>query len=60
MKPCRAVRRAFPQLSTALPDVLEVLPPGASNGDRVWRVREGAFGSKEPAAVLALGDPKVT
>lgn len=60
MKPCRAVRRASSQLSTALPDVLEVLPPGASNGDRVWRVREGAFGSKEPAAVLALGDPKVT
>lgn len=60
MKPRRAVRRASSQLSTALPDVLEVLPPGASNGDRVWRVLEGTFGGKEPAAVLALGDPKVT
>lgn len=60
MKPCRAVRRASSQLSTALPDVLEVLPPGASNGDRVWRVLEGTFDGKEPAAVLALGDPKVT
>lgn len=43
-------------LTQALPDMLEVLPPGASKGDGVRRLLEGAFGGVDPAAVLALGD----
>lgn len=47
---------AHATLTQALPDMLEVLPPGASKGDGVRRLLEGAFGGVDPAAVLALGD----
>lgn len=43
-------------ITQALPDMLEVLPPGASKGDGVRRLLEGAFGGVVPAAVMALGD----
>ncbi|OSX69031.1 hypothetical protein BU14_1942s0001 [Porphyra umbilicalis] len=43
-------------ITQALPDMLEVLPPGASKGDGVRRLLKGAFGGVDPAAVMALGD----